>query len=96
MKTIKLSLVAVTIALGTFAAFAFTPKESNKEVEITSLHWFESGTGTYLGFDTKANIQSNHCGPAGSNPCAVAYSSITGTPGNEVPAGSQADLATRQ
>ena len=95
MKAIKLSLVAFTIALGTFAAFAFTPKEVKVSVD-EQLHWFEEGSGTYLGYDTKANIQSNHCGPAGANPCALAYTGVSGSPGNEIPGGTQRDVATRQ
>lgn len=97
MKTLKTAIAALLIAGGAIGAFAFTKADSsNLNDKKADPYWFEEGTGAYLGQDTKANIQSNHCGTPGSTLCARAYSDIAGTPGDEVPAGSQLDTASRQ
>ncbi|HRB71503.1 MAG TPA: hypothetical protein PK776_06605 [Flavobacterium sp.] len=96
MKTIKLSLVAVVIAVISFTAFAFNPNKTETTTSDPSYHWFEVDSNNYLGVDTKNNIQNNYCGPVGSKVCARAYVSISGTPGNEIPIGSPVNNTTRQ
>ncbi|SHL80741.1 hypothetical protein SAMN05444267_102545 [Chryseobacterium polytrichastri] len=95
MNRVKTAIAALLIAGGTLAAFAFTPKTETKTAD-TLYYWFEAGTNNYLGQDTKSDIQENHCGAPGMNVCARAYSAISGTPGNEVPSGSQVDQTTKQ
>lgn len=96
MKAVKLSLAAVIIALVSFTAFAFIPQNEETKAEVTLLHWFEDGTNVYLGLDTQPNIQNNHCGLKGSQPCANGFTSITGSPGSEMPVGAPVDNATKQ
>lgn len=95
MNRVKTAVAALLIAGGTIAAFAFSPKTETKKAD-TMYYWFEVGTNNYLGQDTKADIQDNHCGPVGLQPCARAYAAISGTPGNELPSGAQVDQTTKQ
>ncbi|MCT2561837.1 hypothetical protein [Chryseobacterium herbae] len=96
MNKLKTAVAAILIAGGTLAAFAFSPAKTETKTEATVYYWFEVGSNNYLGQDTKANIQDDHCGPEGLQPCARAYSAISGTPGNEVPVGAQVDQARKQ
>ncbi|PWN64128.1 hypothetical protein [Chryseobacterium viscerum] len=92
MNTLKTAVAALLIAVGTITAFAFTKAET--KTEATLYYWFDGST--YLGQDTKANIQDDHCGTPGLAMCARAYSAISGSPGSEVPSGPQVDNTTRQ
>lgn len=71
MKAIKLSLVAVVIALGTFAAFAFTPEKTESKTTTTSLYWFRDGALIGHG-----DVSITGCPNTGSVICAEGYSSI--------------------
>ena len=75
MKAIKLSLVALTIALGTFAAFAFSPEKTEAKTTFTSYHWFDAITGNPLGEKTLEQ-QQTMCGAPGNIDCAYGYSSL--------------------
>lgn len=96
MKKIKLAVAALVIAAGIFGAFAFNnANETTTEADttVTTLHWFDSETGAYLGVDTETNIQINHCGQAGPKDCADGYEQIDGS---GEPVGSRVAFTTKQ
>lgn len=89
MKKLKLALIAVIIAAGTFGVFAFSnATEPTVETDIstttlettevtdastTTLHWFDAVSGAYLGPKTLAE-QQQECGDPGDIDCAYGYS----------------------
>lgn len=77
MKKLNISLFAMAIAVGTFAAFAFSPVTNAVAQDDPQYHWFDANTEAYLGQRTESQ-QRVLCGPDGNIPCADAYTAVSG------------------
>lgn len=79
MKKVRFALLALVIAAGSFAAFAFTKAE--KKSTVDELHWFDAVSGMPIP-GTSLEQQQLRCGEPGDEPCAYAYEEVgpTGNP----------------
>jgi len=91
MKKIKITFAAMAIAVGTFAAFAFSPATKTIAADENMYHWFDAEDGNYLGQRTQA-AQQALCGIDNDVPCADGFTGVSGTN----PSGSYIDTVNKQ
>ncbi|SIT16213.1 hypothetical protein [Chryseobacterium gambrini] len=84
MKSIRITLGVAAIALGTFAAFSFGPKdkEVTKNETKAPLYWFDATTNAYIG-----HSESSGCDLSNSNPCEVGYAAVANPSNPQRPSG---------
>lgn len=70
MKKLKITFAAMAIAVGTFAAFAFSPAKA--DATLQAYHWFDANNGNPLGQRTAAEQQAQ-CGSPLEIECAYGY-----------------------
>ncbi|WP_461791376.1 hypothetical protein [Pedobacter sp.] len=73
MKKLTSTLGVFALAIGAAAAMAMAPAPKKAEVKTASdPHWFQIGSGGYLGQDSEANKQIE-CGTPETMDCTVGY-----------------------
>ncbi len=89
MKKLTSTLGVFALAIGAVAAMAMSPAPKRAVVKssATNYHWFSLGTGSYLGYDSDVNKQTQ-CGPQIQD-CVVGYPQIDE---NEEPVGTPITL----